>query len=188
MNRKRFYDLIRGPLFHGTMTQSQVDGLEHLLDYAEHHTPSLDLRHVAYIFATALHETARTMQPIAEYGQGAGYPYGVPDPETGECYYGRGYVQLTWKNNYAFQEAKLEHPLVAHPDCALDPACAAAILYEGMLDGDFTGVNLGDYIHISQCDYVQARRVVNGLDCAEPIAGYAQVFQEALVQATCPCL
>jgi putative chitinase len=188
MNRKRFYDLIRGPLFHGTMTQSQVDGLEYLLDYAEHHTTALDLRHVAYILATTLHETARTMQPIEEYGKGAGYPYGVPDPQTGESYYGRGFVMITWKKNYAFQQAKLGRPLVERPDCALEPDCAAAILYEGMLDGDFTGVSVRDYIHAGGCDYIQTRRVVNGLDCAEQIAGYAAVFQEALVQATCPCV
>jgi hypothetical protein len=188
MNRARFYDVIRLPLFHGTLAQSQVDGMEYLLDYAESHLPPLDLRHVAYIFATVLHETARTMQPIEEYGKGAGYPYGVPDPETGETYHGRGFVQITWKNNYAYQGAKLHRPLLTHPDCALEPECAAAILFEGMLDGDFTGVGVSDYIHEGACDYTQARRVVNGLDCAEQIAGYAQVFQEALLQAVCPCL
>jgi putative chitinase len=188
VNRKRFYDVIRTPLFGGTLAQSQVDGLEHLLDYAELHEPPLDLRHVAYILATALHETARTMQPIEEYGKGQGKPYGVPDPITGETYHGRGLVQITWKKNYAFQQAKLGRPLVQRPDCALEPDCAAAILYEGMGDGDFTGVSVGDYIHEGACDYTQARRVVNGLDCAEQIAGYAQVFQEALIQAICPCV
>jgi putative chitinase len=188
MNRTRFYEVIRPTLFHGTLTQSQVDGCEHLLDYAELRAPRLDLRHVAYMLATAYHETARTMQPIAEYGCGTGYPYGVPDPETGECYYGRGFVQLTWKNNYAYQQAKLQLPLVTTPDLALEPTPAARILVEGMLDGDFTGVSVGDYIGEAQCDYVQARRVVNGLDCAEQIAEYARVFQEALLQATCPCV
>jgi len=188
MHRARFYDVIRLPLFHGTLTQSQVDGCEYLLDYAERHEPRLDLRQVAYILATVLHETARTMQPIAEYGCGAGYPYGVPDPETGESYFGRGYVQLTWKQNYAYQQAKLGHPLVERPDCALEPACAAAILYEGMCDGDFTGVCVGDYVNTTKCDYTNARRVVNGVDCAEQIAGYAVVFQEALLQAVCPCM
>ena len=188
MHRARFYEVIRLPLFHGTLTQSQVDGMEYLLDYAETHLPPLDLRQVAYIFATVYHETARTMQPIEEYGKGAGYPYGVPDPETGECYYGRGFVQITWKQNYLYQQEKLGHPLVERPDCALEPGCAAAILYEGMLDGDFTGVSVGDYVNTTQCDYTNARRVVNGVDCAEQIAGYAQVFQEALVQAVCPCV
>jgi putative chitinase len=188
MHRARFYEIIRPALFHGSLSQSQVDGLEDLLDYAEHHTPALDLRHVAYILATAYHETARTMQPIAEYGCGTGYPYGVPDPETGECYYGRGYVQLTWKNNYAYQGAKLHLPLLTTPDLALEPGPAARILFEGMGDGDFTGVGVGDYIDETQCAYDRARQVVNGMDCAEQIAGYAQVFQEALVQAVCPCL
>jgi hypothetical protein len=188
MYRQRFYDVIRTPLFGGTLTQSQVEGCEYLLDYAELHEPPLDLRQVAYILATVLHETARTMQPIAEYGHGAGYPYGVPDPETGESYFGRGYVQLTWKNNYAYQGAKLQLPLVTTPDLALQPGPAARILYEGMCDGDFTGLGLGEYIDAAQCDYTHARQVVNGLDCAEQIAGYAVVFQEALVQATCPCV
>jgi len=188
MNRTRFYDVIRAPLFGGTLTQSQVDGMEYLLDYAQVRQPPLDLRHVAYVFATVLHETARTMQPIEEYGKGEGKPYGVPDPETGETYHGRGWVMITWKQNYAYQQAKLGLPLVQRPDCALEPACAAAILYEGMLDGDFTGVGVSDYIDDAQCDYVNARRVVNGLDCAEQIAGYAAVFQEALLQATCPCV
>lgn len=186
MNRTVFFDHVRGALFQGSLTQSQVDGLNALLEYAEAHVPPLDLRQTAYILATAYHETARTMQPIAEYGKGANYPYGQPDPETGECYYGRGYVQLTWKENYAYQQEKCQQPLVTEPDLAMQCATAAIILYEGMLDGDFTGVCVGDYISATQCDYVNARRVVNGTDCADMIAGYATEFQEALLQATAP--
>ena len=43
------------------------------------------------------------MQPIEEYGKGKGRPYGIKDRETGETYFGRGYVQLTWRENYARQ-------------------------------------------------------------------------------------
>jgi putative chitinase len=188
MHRARFYEVIRAPLFGGSLTQSQVDGCEYLLDYVEEHTTPLDLRQVAYMFATTLHETARTMQPIEEYGKGASHPYGIPDPVTGESYYGRGFVMITWKSNYAFQGSKLSLPLVEQPALALEPGPAACILVEGMLDGDFTGVGLDDYIDHTQCDYVHARQVVNGLDCAEQIAGYARVFQEALLQAVCPSL
>jgi len=35
------------------------------------------------------------MQPIEEYGKGKGMKYGSPDPETGQTYYGRGFVQTT---------------------------------------------------------------------------------------------
>ena len=186
MNRTVFFDYIRQALFHGSLTQPQVDGLNALLDYAEARDPALDLRHTAYCLATAYHETAMTMQPIAEYGLGAGHEYGEPDPVTGECYYGRGFVQLTWKDNYAKQADKCGLPFVEQPDLVMGLRPAAQILYEGMLAGDFTGVSVGDYITADQCDYYNARRVVNGLDCAEQIAGYAGHFQEALVQATAP--
>ncbi len=52
------------------------------------------------MLATAYWETAQTMEPIEEYGKGAGRPYGEPDPATEQTYYGRGYVQLTWLPNY----------------------------------------------------------------------------------------
>lgn len=55
---------------------------------------------ISYVLATVRHETAGTYLPIAEYGKGEGKPYGNPDPLTGKIYYGRGYVQLTWKENY----------------------------------------------------------------------------------------
>ena len=188
MNRTVFFDHVRATLFQGSLQQSQVDGMNALLDYAETRTSPLDLRHAAYILATAYHETARTMEPIAEYGCGAGYEYGEPDPETGECYYGRGYVQLTWKDNYASQGEKCSMPFVEEPDLVMEPLHAAHILFEGMLDGDFTGVAVGDYINETECDYVNARRVVNGTDCCDMIAGYALHFQEALLQATAPTI
>ncbi|MBE3951934.1 hypothetical protein HJ144_09510 [Vibrio parahaemolyticus] len=40
------------------------------------------------------------MQPVEEYGKGVGHEYGIPDPITGQTYYGRGDVQVTWKYNY----------------------------------------------------------------------------------------
>ena len=40
------------------------------------------------------------MQPIAEYGKGKGRKYGVPGRNRGQVAYGRGYVQLTWDDNY----------------------------------------------------------------------------------------
>ena len=57
-----------------------------------------DLRQQAYILATTGHESY--LRPIEERGKGKGKPYGELDPETGEMYYGRGFVQLTWKYNY----------------------------------------------------------------------------------------
>src|SRR5690606_16382609 len=98
MDRKIFYDRIR-PLFGGTITQGQVEGMEAILNEWEARELT-DQRHLAYVLATAFHETAKTMQPVREYGRGKGRPYGDPDPLTGLIYYGRGHVQLTWKGNY----------------------------------------------------------------------------------------
>ena len=188
IQRKYFFDSVRGALFSGSMTQGQVDGMNALLDFAE--TVGCDDRHLAYILATTFHETAQTMQPIAGYGQGKGKPYGTPDPQTGETYYGRGYVQLTWKDNYIKQDAKLGlgGRLVANADLALEPDIALPIIFGGMYAGDFTGVGLPKYITCTNVesdttDYYNARKIVNGLDCATQIQGYAQAFTNAITHA-----
>lgn len=60
--------------------------------------------------------------PIEEYGKGAGEPYGA----TG--FYGRGYIQLTWEDNYKAAEAALGIAgLAANPALALEPENAAKI-------------------------------------------------------------
>ena len=46
--------------------------------------------------------------------------------------------------------------------------------------GDFTGKKLSDYIKPGSVDYVNARRIVNGTDCAEQIADYASKYEDAL--------
>src|SRR5499427_4123767 len=104
IQRKYFFDSVRASLFSGHMTQSQVDGMSAMLDFAE--SVGCDDRHLAYILGTTFHETAQTMQPISEYGKGQGKKYGVPAGPYNQVYYGRGFVQLTWYDNYvAMQKA-----------------------------------------------------------------------------------
>src|SRR5215471_2533387 len=105
IQRKFFFDSVRGSLFAGSMTQSQVDGMNMILDRAEQ--SGVDDRHLAYILATTFHETAQTMQPIAEYGKGKGKKYGVPAGPYNQVYYGRGFVQLTWYDNYVTMQKAL---------------------------------------------------------------------------------
>ena len=188
IQRKYFFDSVRSSLFAGSLNQGQVDGLNALLDYAE--GSGTDDRHLAYILATTFHETAQTMAPIAEYGKGKGKSYGVPAGPYGQTYYGRGYVQLTWYDNYVKQDKKLGlgGELVKNADLALDPTIALQILFGGMADGDFTGVGLPKYIPCvdptsDATDFYNARKIVNGLDCATMIQGYAQKFANALTHA-----
>jgi putative chitinase len=186
IHRKYFFDRVRASLFGGSLTESQVDGLNQLLDYAEQH--GTDDRQLAYVLASVYHETAKTMQPITEYGS-TSYLKGKPYYP----YYGRGLIQITWKENYQKQDQKLGlgGTLVANPDRALEWPIALAICFGGMADGDFTGVCLGDHIACrdpatDSCDYYHARKIVNALDCASQIEGYAYHFANALVHVAGP--
>ena len=180
INRQYYFDAVRGSLFSGHMNQPQVDGQNALLDWNEQ--LDWDDRWLAYLLATTYHETALTMQPIAEYGKGKGKPYGQPDGPYNQCYYGRGFVQLTWYDNYVKQDNKLglNGQLVKVADTALDLQVATQIIFGGMADGDFTGVGLPKYINDSQTDFYNARKIVNGLDQASTIQGYAVKFLNAI--------
>ena len=183
INRPQFFASIR-PQFK-RLSQSQVDGLNFLLDAFEQ-DGGLSIQEMAYMLATAYHETAATMLPIEEYGRGRGRKYGQNIDIDGSrykglphIYYGRGYVQLTWLTNYKRAGDKICVDLVNHPELALNPTYAAQIMIAGMREGWFTGKKLSDYIS-AKADYVGARRIINGTDKAQLIAGYARQFESAL--------
>jgi|SRR5271165_870902 len=180
INRRFFFDHARSVLFGGSLNESQVNGLDALLDEWEAKHSQEDDRWLAYVLGTAYHEVDKTMQPIEEYGKGKGHPYGIPDPQTGKVYYGRGFVQLTWKDNYKKLGDKIGVDLVNNPEKALELDVASKVIFTGMIGGDFTGKKLIDYFNSASEDWVHARRIVNGLDRAEDIAGYAKNFYAAI--------
>lgn len=180
INRDTFFAKARVHPFGGRFTQAQVDGLNAILDGWEKRYPDGDKRWLAYILATTKWETDSTMRPIEEYGRGAGRSYGRPDPSTGQTYYGRGYVQLTWKDNYDKLSRLLEVDLVNHPELALDPKIAADIMFMGMERGLFTGLGLKYFFNGTHDDPVGARKIINGTDRAEQIASIHRAFLEAL--------
>jgi putative chitinase len=165
---KIFFSHVR--LQFGKLKQSQVDGFNQILGKWEE-LKGKDLRFLAYCLATAWHETAQTMQPIKEYGgsklkKKAYYPY-----------YGRGFVQLTWKTNYE------KYGIAKTPDKALEPDLASYILIDGMTKGIFTGKKLSDYFTDKKADPVGARAVVNGSDKAGLISVYHAHFLSAIFAA-----
>lgn len=178
IDRKKFFDSYRASF--GPLTQPQVDGLEQLLAFMETDTLLTDLRHVAYELATVKRECGDEWHPVKEYSRGKGMKYGVPDSVTGQTYFGRGYVQITWKANYAAMGKALSLDLVNNPDLALVPANAYRIMSYGMRQGAFTGMGLSRYIHGDVCEYILARKIINGTDRAEMIAGYAEKIEAAL--------
>jgi hypothetical protein len=191
-DRKFYFDTVRKDLFRGTLTQMQVDGQNALLVTWEQHyeepNPRDGTRWLSYCLATVYHETAQTFHPIDEYGKGAGKPYGKPVGPHGHAYYGRGYPQLTWEANYINGEKFLRerYQVVAalhrEPHRMLEHEISALVLFDGMVYGWFTGVGLPKYFNATIEDPVNARRIVNGTDKADLIAGYYWKFKKALKQ------
>lgn len=191
MDLKIFFNEVRDHVFGNSMYQGQVDGCEAILDAWGKHAPNSDPRFIAYSLATAYHETARSMAPVRELGQGRGRSYGIPVAPYNQVYYGRGYVQLTWERNYTNATRRLvkrgvvgaDINLARNPDLAMRPDIAAAVLVFGMLEGWFTGRKLVDYFSGTRSDWVDARVIINGHDRAALIAGYGLAFYHALSEA-----
>lgn len=191
MDKRVFFDTIGRSLFNGRLSLNRRDGIETKLSTFDVYGIT-DERWRAYMLATSYHETGGTMQPVEETGKGKGRPYGEKRKQDGtvytypdRLYFGRGDVQLTWYENYERMGKLLGYPLLTHPELALEPDISARILVEGMTRGssnrgDFTGVSLEDYFNDHTDDPVNARRIVNGLDCARRIAEYHRKFLEAL--------
>ena len=129
---------------------------------------------IAYVFATTEWETNKTFRPVREAywkdeaWRRANFRY-YP-------YYGRGYVQITWKTNYEKYARLLNLDLVGQPDLAMDPPIAAFIAVHGFKTGTFTGRKLTDYVNETRTDFVNARRCINGLDRAHEIAALAERY------------
>jgi len=108
-------------------------------------------------------------------------PYWKPDVD-GKSWFGRGLVQLTHKANYQVMGDVLKVDLVGHPELALTMDIAVRVMFVGMMEGLFSRqrYKLGDFFHGTTADWVNARRIVNGLDRAGDIAGYGCTFHAAI--------
>ncbi len=190
IDRDRFFAAARVRPFGGQMTADQVAGCNVILDGWEKRYPGGDPRHLAYEFATTFWETNRTIQPVRE-----AYYLNPPGPHqndaTGKAeafrktlryypFYGRGYVQNTWEDNYRKMSPVTGRDLVKNPDDAMIPEVAATIMFYGMEHGTFTGKKLADYFDATTDDPVNARRIINGTDKAEEIAAIHYDFLAAL--------
>jgi len=174
---KKFYDTIRDTI---PLTNQNVAGFDLIIQ--EGRNRKVPLHFLAYILATAYHETAATMQPVREYGSEKYLKSKKYYP-----YVGMGYVQLTWKKNYEKASKVLGVDFVKSPKLLLDPQYALPILFVGMEEGWFTGKKLSDYIdNVDEDDkedlreFSNARRIVNGTDKQVLIGQYALVFEKAL--------
>jgi len=192
------FDILRAKF--GKLSQAQVDAINFIVD-AMDKDKSITYPQGAYILATIWHETATTMQPIAEYGKGKGRTYGTWFKNSKgqlysfkdgskttaylyddypHLYYGRGETQNTWFVNYEKLSKVFGVDFLSNPDLLLTQEWSTPVTIYSMKTGLYTGKKLSDYIHQSKKDYVNARRIINGMDKAKLIAGYADIFERAL--------
>lgn len=196
INRQKFFAGYKAAF--RSLTQGQVSGLESLLSSLERDKELPFVTYMAYMLATLKHETADTFQPITEYG-GQSY-FNKYDPVLADTatrratarangntqkgdgykYRGRGFVQITWKNNYKRLGDAIGYDLVNYPEKALDPAVAYQVMSYGMRKGIFTGKKLADYMSANKANYREARRIINALDKADTIKNYAIHFEKIL--------
>jgi putative chitinase len=184
-DRQAYFNYVRDVLFEGALEQVHVDGQNLILATFENQyggTPMHDVRWLAYMLATVFHETGYKMWPNTEQGSQeylqskSYYPY-----------IGRGYVHLTWEDNYRDASAKLalvdDRDLVQHPELALDSLIATRIMFRGMAEGWFTGAKLGQFFDEETDNPYDARTIINGHDRASEIAAYHDQFLTALQES-----
>lgn len=204
LNRTTFFAYARRSPFGGRLSTEQVAGLTVILDEWDKLRLS-DQRWLAYALATAFHETGGRMQPIREaYGKsdaetmarldrewakpGHGALRLVKEPYWRNGWFGRGFVQLTHRENYERAGALIGEDLIASPSRAMDPGIAARVLILGMVHGLFRynvaqrrRETLEIYFGNGPGHPVEARAIVNGGgDKANLIASYYKAFKDAL--------
>lgn len=128
-------------------------------------------RTLAYALATTQHESG--FAPIEEVDgreQARRLGYGG-----GEDYYGRGFIQLTHRQNYENMDKRLglNGELVKNPNLALRPDIAARIMAAFMKDNGVVAL-------AEKGDFLGARGPINGTDKAQEISQYAQNYLKSI--------
>lgn len=174
----------RKELFKSGYTQAQVDSINALVNEANSQGIKLPAQ-LAYVLATAYHECynpkkpGTRLTPMEEFG---GQTY--LKSKSYFPYYGRGFVQLTWERNYRHYQPKIKAKfgvdIFSDFSLLLRVDIAAYVTIDGMINGQFTGKKLSDYITSNKTDFQNARRIINGTDKMALIAGYASQFLKCI--------
>ncbi|NTG46588.1 hypothetical protein G6M04_04320 [Agrobacterium rhizogenes] len=209
MDHAKFFAAVRSLLFGGRLSQNQVNGMGAIL--ATSGAKPFDDRWLAYMLATAYHETDNTMCAISENlnysaaGLLATFPKYFTTVQAAayarqpQLIANRTYASRMGNGNEASgdgwryrgrglvqitgRDNYTKYGIADDPDKALDPTIAVEILFDGMINGRFTSKRLADYFSATVTDWTGARKIINGTDRAADIAGYAKKFTAALEAA-----
>lgn len=205
-NRDTFFNDYRGRF--GPLKEIEVNGLNFLLDQTEADEEFTILRQVAYVLSTVKGETG-IFQPLKEKRANAQKQPALFQQQQKyfpSGFFGRGYVQLTFKENYRMAGQKLagtvievqnkdgstlkltidKDTFVKEPDLVMQPTASYQILARGMREGWFRRrknnkgpFKLSDFIKEgSPPDYLGARNIINHpSSAAEKFAGFADKFE-----------
>lgn len=216
MNRTTFLAYARRAPFGGRLTQSQIDGMNAVLDEWDRRQSTgkvIDNRHLAYMLATVFHETGGTMQPVTEnlnYSAerltqvwpsrfptiASARPFARNPRKLANKVYGGRMGNTGSDDGWRYRGRGLpqitgktnyaKFGIADTPETASEMATAIRILFDGMIGGLFTGKKLADYFNQVANDPVGARAIINGTEKARLIAGYYRNFLDAIEASRTP--
>jgi putative chitinase len=114
---------------------------------------------------------------------------GNTEPNDGWDFRGRGMDHCTGRRNYRVTGNDIGLDLIAEPGLLLVLENALKALHTGMVTGRYAVDRSGRHSfarhlprsgNATRAQFREARRIINGVDKADQIAGHALIFQEAL--------
>lgn len=208
INRIFFFEEVERNILKKPPTPDQKHGFNTVLDAWERDHAQEDDRWLAYILATAYHESAHTMQPVHENLNYSAarltqvWPRRYP-PEIAEDYarkpekianrsygdrLGNGPEESGdgWRYRgrglvqITGRDNYRKFGIEDTPDDALDEAKSVTILFHGMIAGLFTGEALKDYFHGKHSDWDGARAIVNPGSVPDTVSALGRAFYRAI--------
>lgn len=183
-----------------SLNSKKEQAISYLLDKFDESDKFTRISEMAYFLATTKLETADTFLPVVEGYYMSGnriqklYNYYqknnpralktiFPNGLTYPTYEGRGYVQITHDFNYLKHQKyildKFNVNIFDNPDEILSNRDVAfEICQTGMFikELSFTGKVMSNYFNDSGYDFLNARKIINGMNSAHEIAEYAKKF------------